>query len=61
MIGIALTKTECWEAGIDGQTIACGNPEDGGGIGRYVREWNLREIDGKIYDSWGWYWDDAWK
>ena len=33
----------------------------GGGIGRYIREWNLREIDGKLYDSWGWYWDDEWE
>tara|TARA_B100000287_G_C20632056_1_gene780210 strand:+ start:799 stop:1773 length:975 start_codon:yes stop_codon:yes gene_type:complete len=33
----------------------------GGGIGRYIREWNLREIDGKVYDSWGWYWDDQWR
>jgi len=33
----------------------------GGGIGRYIREWNLREINGKVYDSWGWYWDDQWR
>jgi len=38
----------------------------GGGIGRYIREWNLRDLGDsfgqpKLYDSWGWYWDDAWK
>jgi len=38
----------------------------GGGIGRYIREWNLRELSGpfgepKLYDSWGWYWDDEWE
>ena len=38
----------------------------GGGIGRYVREWNLRDMgdsfgQSKLYDSWGWYWDDAWE
>ena len=38
----------------------------GGGIGRYVREWNLRNLsdsfgEPKLYDSWGWYWDDAWE
>ena len=38
----------------------------GGGIGRYVREWNLRDMGDpfgqpKMYDSWGWYWDDAWE
>ena len=38
----------------------------GGGIGRYVREWNLRDLsdsfgEPKLYDSWGWYWDDAWE
>ena len=32
-----------------------------GGIGRYIRDWNIREINGKPYDSWGWYWDDAWE
>ena len=31
-----------------------------GGIGRYNREWNGREVDGTFYDSWGWYWNDSW-
>ena len=31
-----------------------------GGIGRYNRDWNLREQDGGMYDSWGWYWNDTW-
>ena len=30
------------------------------GIGRYNREWNAREIDGKRYDSWGWFWNETW-
>ena len=28
------------------------------GIGRYNRDWNIRDVDGKAYDSWGWYWND---
>ena len=32
----------------------------GGGIGRYNRPGNHRTIDGKVYDSWGWYWNDSW-
>ena len=32
----------------------------GGGIGRYNRAGNERNIDGKIYSSWGWYWNDSW-
>ena len=31
-----------------------------GGIGRYNRGWNIKEVDGKSYDSWGWYWNDSW-
>ena len=31
-----------------------------GGIGRYNREWNATEINGKRYDSWGWYWNGSW-
>jgi len=31
-----------------------------GGIGRYSREWNHRNVGGNIYDSWGWYWNDSW-
>ena len=31
-----------------------------GGIGRYNRDWNLREQDGGMFDSWGWYWNDTW-
>lgn len=30
------------------------------GIGRYNRAWNAREVDGKLYDSWGWFWNDSW-
>ena len=31
-----------------------------GGIGRYNREWNRRQVGNKVYDSWGWYWNDSW-
>ena len=31
-----------------------------GGIARYDRDWNTRDVNGKIYDSWGWYWNDTW-
>ena len=31
-----------------------------GGIGRYNRTGNHRTINGKVYDSWGWYWNDSW-
>ena len=31
-----------------------------GGIGRYNREWNRRQVGDKIYDSWGWFWNDSW-
>ena len=30
------------------------------GISRYDRPWNTRDVDGKRYDSWGWYWNDSW-
>ena len=32
----------------------------GGGIGRYNRTGNHRTIDGTVYASWGWYWNDTW-
>jgi len=31
-----------------------------GGIGRYNRSWNMREFNGKMYESWGWYWNNSW-
>jgi len=31
-----------------------------GGIARYDRDWNTKEVNGKVYDSWGWYWNDSW-
>ena len=31
-----------------------------GGIGRYDRDWNATELDGKSYDSWGWFWNGSW-
>ena len=31
-----------------------------GGISRYNRDWNIRDVDGKAFDSWGWYWNDSW-
>ena len=31
-----------------------------GGIGRYDRAGNQRNVDGKMYASWGWYWNDSW-
>ena len=31
-----------------------------GGIGRYNREWNRRQVGNRVYDSWGWFWNDSW-
>jgi len=31
-----------------------------GGIGRYNRDWNVRNVDDTLYESWAWYWNDSW-
>jgi len=31
-----------------------------GGIGRYNRSGNIRQIGGNVYASWGWFWNDSW-
>jgi len=30
------------------------------GIGRYHRQGNRRVVNGKPFESWGWYWNDSW-
>ena len=31
-----------------------------GGIGRYHRDGNVRDVGGKKYVSWAWFWNNSW-